>query len=53
MPGYVPKALKRFVHEPPPKLQDQPYPHAPPNYGGKIPYAKAIDNPLPPTFKGV
>ena len=30
MPGYVTKALKQFGHEPTPKLQHQPYPHAPP-----------------------
>ena len=51
MPEYVPKLFKQFGHESPPKLQDQPYPHAPPNYGAKIQYSKAIDNP-PPTFKG-
>ena len=45
MPGYVPQALKPFGHEPLPKLQYQPYPHAPPNYASKIQYAKAIDTP--------
>ena len=29
MPGYVPKSLKQFGHEPPTKLQYQPYPHPP------------------------
>ena len=51
MPVYVPKALKRFGHEPHPKLQNQPYPHATPNYGAKVKYANAVDNP-PHTFKG-
>ena len=45
MLGYIPKALKRFGHEPPPKLQDKPYLYAPPNYGSKIQYYKAIDPP--------
>ena len=44
IPGYVPKALKTFGHEPTTELQDQPYPHASPNYGAKIQYSKAIDN---------
>ena len=47
MPGYFPQALKQFVHEPPPKLKNQPYPHAPPNYEAKLQYAKAIDNSHP------
>jgi hypothetical protein len=36
MPGYVPKALKRFQHVPPCKPQNQPYPHNPPKYGAKM-----------------
>jgi len=36
IPGYIPKALKRFEHELPKKPQDQPYPHVPPNYGAKL-----------------
>ena len=32
MLGYVPEALKALGHEPPQKVQDQPYQHAPPNY---------------------
>ena len=44
MPGYVPKALKRFAHEPPAKPQRQPYPHVPPDYGARKQYAKAPDN---------
>ena len=47
MPGYVPKALKRFFHEPPPKIQYQPYPCAPPNYRAKVQYTKAINKPSP------
>ena len=34
------KALKRFNHQKPKKMQHQPYPHLPPNYGAKIQYAK-------------
>ena len=47
MPGYVPKALKRFNHEAPNRPQDQPYPHVPPNYGASKQYAKAADNSPP------
>ena len=36
--------IKQLVHETPQKLQDQPNPHAPPNYGSKVQHAKAIDN---------
>ena len=50
MPGYIPKALKRFDHEPPLKRQDQPYPHVPPNYGARVQYAKAADD-SPPLSK--
>ena len=47
MPGYIPNSLKLFGHEPPPKLQDQTYKHASPNYREKIQYAKAIDKYFP------
>ena len=47
MPGYIPKALKRFEHKPPRKPQDQPYPHVPPNYGAKVQYAKTADGSPP------
>ena len=51
MPGYVPKALKWFGHEPPPRLQEQPYQCFPTNYRAKVlQYVKAIDNP-PPLMK--
>ncbi len=43
MPGYVTKALTRFQHPPPDKSQDQPYPHATPNYGAKMQHAMAVD----------
>jgi hypothetical protein len=32
MPNYLAKALQRFQHPPPAKVQDQPYPHVKPNY---------------------
>jgi hypothetical protein len=41
LPGYVPKALHRFQHERPVKLQNQPHQHTIPNYGAKQQYAKA------------
>ena len=47
MPGYVQDALQRFKHDPPPRRQDQPYSHTPPEYGAKVHYAKgANDSPL-------
>jgi hypothetical protein len=50
MPGYVTKALTRFQHPPPVKSQDQPYPHAKPNYGAKAWHATA-ENTTPPLNK--
>jgi hypothetical protein len=47
MPGYVPKALINFHHPPPVKIQDQPYPHAKPNYGAKTQHATAEDTSPP------
>jgi hypothetical protein len=43
LPGYVTKALTRFRYLPPVKSQDQPYPHAKPNYGVKTQHAMAED----------
>ena len=45
MPRYVTKALQRFKHELT-KIQNQPYPHVPPNYGAKFQFAKDIDTKL-------
>jgi hypothetical protein len=50
MPGYVTKALTRFQHLPSVKSQDQPYPHAKPNYGAKTQPAMAEDT-TPPLDK--
>jgi hypothetical protein len=50
MPGYITKALTRFWHLPPIKIQDQPYPHAKPNYGAKMQHATAEDT-FPPLNK--
>ena len=52
IPGYVKRALKRFQHELH-KVQNQPYPHVPPNYGAKVQYAKPKDEspPSPRTTK--
>jgi hypothetical protein len=47
MPGYVTKALTRFWHPPPVKIQDQPYPHAKPNYRAKTQHATAEDTSPP------
>jgi hypothetical protein len=48
MPGYVDKALARFGHKNPSKLQHQPHQHAIPTYGATIQYATPMDtsNPL-------
>jgi hypothetical protein len=43
MPGYVKKALKRFQHDVPSKLQNQPHPHIPPKYEVKVQYAEPED----------
>ena len=42
VPGYVTKALQRFKHELT-KIQNQPYPHVPPNYGVKFQFSKDIN----------
>ncbi len=44
MPGYVRKALTRFQHPTPAKRQNQPYPHAKPNYGAKNQYSQENDD---------
>ena len=43
MPGYVAKALKRFNHKAPKKVQHQPHPHVPQQYGKCIQYAPIAD----------
>ena len=40
MPGYISKALQRFGHEQPRRLQNSPYPHVPTIYGAKIQYSE-------------
>ena len=47
MPGYVPNALIQFWHPSPGKIQDQPYPHAKPNYGAKTQHTMVEDTSLP------
>ena len=39
MPEYLEKAFVRFNHGKPMKIQNAPYPHAPPKYGAKTQYA--------------
>ena len=43
MPGYIKNTLICFSHEPPDKLQMQPYPHTTPTYGATVQYPKAAD----------
>ncbi len=44
MPGYVSKALLRFNHKNPEKIQNSPHPHIIPAYGTKIQHADQPDN---------
>jgi hypothetical protein len=43
MPGYLQKALTRFNHMTPDKIQNSPNPHVIPQYGAKTQYAKDKD----------
>jgi hypothetical protein len=43
MPEYVERALARFGHPLPSKLQHQPHQHAIPMYGATVQYAKPVD----------
>ena len=43
MPGYIKDALTRFKHARPRTPQDQPQPHAPPNYGATRQYDEQQD----------
>jgi hypothetical protein len=43
MPGYVSKALLRFEHKKPDKIQNSPHPHNIPAYGAKVQYAEQSD----------
>ena len=43
MPGYVSKALLRFEHTKPDKIQNSPHPHNIPTYGAKVQYAEQQD----------
>jgi hypothetical protein len=43
MLNYIPKALTRFQHKAPSKLQHQPYPHIKPNYRAKAQDTEYMD----------
>jgi hypothetical protein len=43
MPGYLQKAITRFNHETPDKIQNSPHPHVIPQHGTKTQYAKDKD----------
>ncbi len=43
MPEYIQKALRRFKHETPDKIQNSPRPHVIPQYGAKLQHAKDKD----------
>ncbi len=43
MLGYIQKALIRFKHETPDKIQKSPHPHVTPQYGAKTQYVKEED----------
>jgi hypothetical protein len=40
MPGYISKALQRFAHEKPRRVQNSPHPHVAPTYGAKAQYVE-------------
>lgn len=46
MPGYISKALQRFGHERPRRVQNSPHPHVTPTYGAKAQYVD-VDQPSP------
>ena len=48
MPGYIAKALQRFGHEHPRRLQNSPHSHVVPTYGAKAQYVEAdeVSTPL-------
>jgi hypothetical protein len=46
MPGYITKALQRFGHEKPRRVQNSPHPHVAPVYGAKAQYAE-METPSP------
>jgi hypothetical protein len=50
MPGYIIKALQRFAHERPRRLQNSPHPHVAPTYGAKAQYVD-IEEPSEPLDK--
>jgi hypothetical protein len=50
MPGYITKALQRFAHERPRRLQNSPHPHVAPTYGAKAQYV-ALEEPSEPLDK--
>ncbi len=47
MPNCLAKALQRFQHPPPVKVQDKPYTHVKPNYGTREQFANPEDTSLP------
>ncbi len=40
MPGYITKALQRFGHERPGRMQNSPHPHVAPTYSAKVQYVE-------------
>jgi hypothetical protein len=47
MPGYISKALQRFGHKCPRRLQNSPHPHVAPTYGVKVQYVEAQSPSIP------
>ena len=52
MPGYVANVLQIFQHNTPPKMQHQPHPHIPPNYGSKTQYTTPLHDSKPLNKEG-
>jgi hypothetical protein len=47
MPGYISKALQRFAHERPLKIQNSPHPHVATRYGAKTQYVEPVEESPP------
>jgi hypothetical protein len=47
MPGYIGKALQRFAHEWPRRLQNSPHPHVATTYGAKAQYVESEEPSAP------
>ena len=49
MPGYIARALSKFLHVSPPRAQHSPHAWILPSYGASVQYAEMDDTSLPLT----